>query len=70
MSDTLVEARAYLLEQVDDAAVVQLYADGFDALSLQEKVLEVSSRLVVNRAALKVRRPAIDELLERLRQVV
>jgi len=31
--------RKYLLEQVDDAAVVQLYADGFDALPLKEKVL-------------------------------
>jgi dipeptidyl-peptidase-3 len=39
MSETLVEARPYLLEQVDDVAVVQLYADGFDGLSLREKVL-------------------------------
>ncbi len=31
--------RKYLLEQVDDAAVVQLYADGFDKLSLKEKTL-------------------------------
>ncbi len=31
--------RKYLLEQVDDAAVVQLYADGFSALPLKEKVL-------------------------------
>jgi dipeptidyl-peptidase III len=31
--------RKYLLETVDDAAVVQLYADGFDALSLREKTL-------------------------------
>jgi dipeptidyl-peptidase-3 len=31
--------RKYLLEQVDDAAVVQLYADGFDALPLNEKIL-------------------------------
>ena len=31
--------RRYLLEQVDDAAVVQLYADGFAALSLREKML-------------------------------
>ena len=31
--------RRYLLEQVDDAAVVQLYADGFNALPLNEKVL-------------------------------
>lgn len=32
-------SRPFLLERVDDAAVVQLYADGFEALSLQEKVL-------------------------------
>ncbi len=32
-------ARQYLLERVDDAAVVQLYADGFEALSLREKTL-------------------------------
>lgn len=32
-------SRPYLLEQVDDAAVVQLYADGFEALTLKEKVL-------------------------------
>jgi dipeptidyl-peptidase-3 len=31
--------RPYLLEQIDDAAVVQLYADGFDKLTLQEKTL-------------------------------
>ena len=33
------ETRRYLLERVDDAAVVQLYADGFAALSLREKTL-------------------------------
>jgi dipeptidyl-peptidase III len=31
--------RPYLLERVDDAAVVQLYADGFASLPLGEKVL-------------------------------
>ena len=31
--------RKYLLERVDDAAVVQLYADGFDSLPLREKTL-------------------------------
>ncbi len=31
--------RKYLLETVDDAAVVQLYADGFQALGLREKTL-------------------------------
>ena len=32
-------SRRYLLEQVDDAAVVQVYADGFDALPLDAKIL-------------------------------
>jgi dipeptidyl-peptidase III len=31
--------RRYLLEQVDDAAVVQLYANGFSSLPLREKTL-------------------------------
>jgi len=31
--------RQYLLEQVDDAAVVQLYADGFEALPVDQKIL-------------------------------
>src|SRR5262245_64155838 len=31
--------RKYLLERVDDAAVVQLYADGFSRLPLKEKTL-------------------------------
>lgn len=31
--------RPYLLEQVDDAAIVQLYADGFSSLPLREKTL-------------------------------
>lgn len=31
--------RRYLLEQIDDAAVVQLYADGFEDLTLEQKVL-------------------------------
>jgi dipeptidyl-peptidase-3 len=33
------EPRKYLLERVDEAAVVQLYADGFSALPLREKTL-------------------------------
>src|SRR5688572_14507688 len=37
--DAPPDTRPYLLEQIDDAAVVQLYADGFDKLSLQEKTL-------------------------------
>jgi dipeptidyl-peptidase-3 len=32
-------SRPYLLEQIEDAAVVQLYADGFEKLTLQEKTL-------------------------------
>ena len=35
MNDT----RRYLLESVDDAAVVQLYADGFAALDLRDRIL-------------------------------
>jgi dipeptidyl-peptidase-3 len=31
--------RTYLLETIDDAAVVQLYADGFESLPLREKTL-------------------------------
>ena len=31
--------RPYRLEQIDDAAVVQLYADGFADLSFDEKIL-------------------------------
>ncbi len=31
--------RTYLLEQIDEAAVVQVYADGFQNLSLREKTL-------------------------------
>src|ERR1051325_8128839 len=31
--------RKYLLERVDDAAVVQYYADGFEKLGLREKTL-------------------------------
>jgi hypothetical protein len=31
--------RKYLLETVDDAAVVQLYADAFASLSLRDKTL-------------------------------
>ena len=32
-------SRRYLLEQVDDAAVVQYYADGFETLPLEQKIL-------------------------------
>src|SRR5690606_19846471 len=31
--------RRYLLERIDEAAVVQLYADGFEALTAPERVL-------------------------------
>ena len=33
------DERTYLLERVDDAAVAQLYADGFESLPLREKTL-------------------------------
>ncbi|MBM3820723.1 MAG: peptidase M49 [Acidimicrobiia bacterium] len=36
---TAAPERKYLLERVDDAAVVQLYADGFDSLPLDQKLL-------------------------------
>ena len=38
-ADAAPTTRPYLLEQIDDAAVVQLYADGFDKLTLREKTL-------------------------------
>ena len=31
--------RTYLLEQIDDAAVVQYYADGFSELPIDQKIL-------------------------------
>ena len=34
-----VDTRRYLIERVDEAAVVQLYADGFTGLALREKIL-------------------------------
>jgi dipeptidyl-peptidase-3 len=34
-----IDARPYLLEQVEDAAVVQLYADGFQDVPLDQKIL-------------------------------
>jgi dipeptidyl-peptidase-3 len=43
VTDTAIQAppinRKYLLEQVDEAAVAQLYADGFEALPLDQKIL-------------------------------
>ena len=38
-SSTNGEDRKYLLERVDDAALVQLYADGFESLPLKDKTL-------------------------------
>ena len=38
-SQLMNDTRRYLLERVDDAAVVQLYADGFAQLSLRDKIL-------------------------------
>jgi dipeptidyl-peptidase-3 len=34
-----VDTRPYLLERVDEAAVVQLYADGFEELPIDQKIL-------------------------------
>jgi len=39
MERRLTSERRYLLERVDDAAVVQLYADGFASLPLGQKIL-------------------------------
>jgi dipeptidyl-peptidase III len=33
------DTRKYLLDRVEDAAIVQLYADGFTSLPLREKTL-------------------------------
>jgi dipeptidyl-peptidase-3 len=38
-SETRSDERKYLLERVDDAAVVQVYADGFDKLTREQRVL-------------------------------
>ena len=38
-ADSAADTRKYLLERVDDAAVVQLYADGFAALPRDQKLL-------------------------------
>jgi dipeptidyl-peptidase-3 len=38
-ADAASADRKYLLERVDDAAIVQLYADGFSELALKEKTL-------------------------------
>ena len=38
-SVTTAEDRKYLLERVGEAAIVQIYADGFELLSPREKIL-------------------------------
>jgi dipeptidyl-peptidase-3 len=38
-TDLAATERQYLLERVDEAAIVQLYADGFDELAREEKIL-------------------------------
>jgi dipeptidyl-peptidase-3 len=37
--DQQTESRKYLLERVDDVGIVQLYVDGFESLSLNDKLL-------------------------------
>jgi dipeptidyl-peptidase-3 len=37
--DSAETGRKYLLERVDEAAVVQLYADGFEALPVEQRIL-------------------------------
>src|ERR1044072_2542154 len=39
LASAIAADRRYLLERVGEAAVVQVYADGFDDLSLREKTL-------------------------------
>ena len=39
LASAIAADRRYLLERVGEAAVVQVYADGFDGLSLREKTL-------------------------------
>ena len=39
VADAAPGARRYLLEQIDDAAVAQLYVDGFPELPLEQKIL-------------------------------
>ena len=53
------ESRKYLLERVDDAAVVQVYADGFDALPLREKTLIWHLYQAAHRRARHLLRPAL-----------
>ncbi len=38
-AESAADNRPYLLERVDDAAIVQVYADGFNGLTLQQKEL-------------------------------
>ena len=38
-TDSVSTERRHLLERIDDTGVIQLYADGFDELSLRDKVL-------------------------------
>ena len=38
-TDAATEPRRWLLERIDDAAVIQLYADGFEQLPPRERVL-------------------------------
>ena len=51
--------RKYLLERVDDAAVVQVYADGFDELPLKEKTLVWHLYQAAHRRARHLLRPAL-----------
>ena len=54
-----LDAHAYLLEQIDDAAVVQLYADGFGALPLQREDARLASLSGGNRRPRHLLRPAL-----------
>ena len=51
--------RKYLLERVDDAAVVQLYADGFEPLPLEQKTADLAPLPGGARRARHLLRPAL-----------
>jgi dipeptidyl-peptidase-3 len=64
-------SRKYLLEQIDDAAVVQYYADGFDALPLDQRILAwhlsqaalAGRDIFIDQRAVTLEMPVIEEIL-------
>ena len=41
-AESEMDDRQYLLERIDDVSIAQIYADGFPALPLRQKVLVLS----------------------------